>query len=114
VKIICRRKMRIQPFDVSHKWVGPDRNKYMAEFWTETDLKKRRAMLQQAKKPDIYESHCAATVTREGMALIEDGLKLGTVQILEQIEVSRAKWTSNNAWRVVLTDNSVETPSLIW
>ena len=113
IKIICRKKMRIQPFDVSHKWVGPDRNKYLAEFWSEKCMRKRKQMMQDAKKPAKFEGYCAATVTREGLTLIKEDIAAGRIEICENCEVSRIE-LEDNRWRAVMSDDSIEQPHLIW
>ncbi len=112
IKIVCRKKMRIQPFDVTHKWVGPDRNKYLANFWTEKCMHQRKKMMQDAKQPAKSDQYCAATVTREGLKLIEDDIATGRIEVCEMCEVSRIE--CDDRWRAVMSDDSVERPDLIW
>jgi hypothetical protein len=108
--------MRIQPFDVTYKWIGPDRNRHMAAFWSTKCPKARINMFGRAKFPSEKASgeSSAATVTREGIKLVQDACEQGHCKIVENCEVINAYWSEESRWSIRLSNNSVINADLIW
>ncbi|KAJ3214753.1 hypothetical protein HDU67_001292 [Dinochytrium kinnereticum] len=105
VTLCCRKKLRVQPFDVDTVWLSPRRPELISEFWSQNDRETRARILRQSKRSDraprdSSDGGCedvpAASITLNGLSLIETGIAEGRVTIREQIEIVDAVWEASN------------------
>ncbi|KAJ3176247.1 hypothetical protein HDU87_005462 [Geranomyces variabilis] len=122
VTLISRSNLSIQPFDVDVEWVGPRRAKRMAAFWSDRDPASRASRLRSARFPSRAPCECGtgASITSEGLALLDVALENGSMKILERIQIVNAKWvaTSDEAtdseWLLQLSNSQRLACDAVW
>ncbi|KAJ3134269.1 hypothetical protein HDU90_005135 [Geranomyces variabilis] len=94
VTLLSRSNLSIQPFDIDVEWVGPRRAKRMAAFWSDRDPSSRANRVRSARFPPGAPGECGtgASITSEGLALLQVALEDGSMKILERTQIVNAKW----------------------
>ncbi|KNC96306.1 uncharacterized protein SPPG_08212 [Spizellomyces punctatus DAOM BR117] len=121
VVLLSRSKLRIQPFDVDVRWVGPHRSTNIAQFWSDNEYQSRAHRLRLARFPpkaDEAYSGSGATITHEAMELVRDDLASGKMSVTQEVEVISAKWyeevPQHGKWELLLSNGSTIACNIIW
>ncbi|KAJ3146335.1 hypothetical protein HDU89_006321 [Geranomyces variabilis] len=98
VTLLSRSNLSIQPFDIDVEWVGPRRAKRMAAFWSDRNSSSRANRVRSARFPPGApgEGGTGASITSEGLALLQEALENGSMKILERTQIVNAKWIARS------------------
>ncbi|MCP9888189.1 SidA/IucD/PvdA family monooxygenase [Cyanobium sp. ATX 6A2] len=102
VELLCRRRLRAQPFDSDPGWLGPKRLK---AFAAEPSWQRRRQLVRQARG--------GGSLTPEVRHRLEQARRGGRLRLHEQIEVRQLHWGGSH-WQVACSDGSALTVERIW
>ncbi len=108
VTLIQRSKTLSRHFDVENKWMGPNRGKLLADFWS-LDMESRPAKLREARGGGSMPPE----LLREIYNQVEEQ-DLDSFCVREEVEISHVKWNGER-FDVAFDDGSeIEQYDMIW
>jgi cation diffusion facilitator CzcD-associated flavoprotein CzcO len=102
VELLCRRRLRVQPFDSDPGWLGPKRLK---AFTAEPSWQRRRQLVRQARG--------GGSLTAEVRQRLEPARRDGRLRLHEHRQVRQLRWCGSH-WQVACSDGGPLEVERIW